>query len=61
MAQTLGMIAEYGQLNDKTRSATAITTKQPKENHAELETKKFRVQASDAKEATAQELGTPPT
>jgi hypothetical protein len=61
MAQTFGMTAEYGQLNGKIGSATATTTKQPKENHAELETKKLRVQASDPKEATTQESGTPPT
>jgi hypothetical protein len=35
MAQTFGMIAEYGQLNGKTGSATTATTKQPKENHAD--------------------------
>jgi hypothetical protein len=61
MAQTFGMTAEYGQLNGKTRSATTTTTKRPEEDHAEPETKKLRVQASEAKEATAQESGTPPT
>jgi hypothetical protein len=29
MEQTFGMIAEYGQLNGKTESATTTTTKQP--------------------------------
>jgi hypothetical protein len=61
MAQTFGMTAEYGQLNGKTGSATATTTKQPEENHAEPKTKKLQVQASDPKEATTQESGTPST
>jgi hypothetical protein len=61
MAQTFGTIAEYGQINGKTGSATATTIKQPEENHAEPEAKKLRVQASYLKEATAQESGTPPT
>jgi hypothetical protein len=61
MAQTFGMIAEYGQLNGKTGSATTTTTKQPEEDRAELEAKKVRVQASDPKEATTKESGTPPT
>jgi hypothetical protein len=41
MAQTFGMIAEYGQLNGKAEKATITTTKQPKENHAEPEAKKL--------------------
>jgi hypothetical protein len=61
MAQNFGMTAEYGKLNGKTGSATATTTKQPEEDHAEPETKKLHVQASEAKEATSQESGTPPT
>jgi hypothetical protein len=61
MAPTFGMTAEYGQLNGKTGSTTATITKKLEENYAELEVKKLRVQASDAKEATAQESGTPPT
>jgi hypothetical protein len=55
MAQTFGMTAEYGQLNGKTGSATATTTKQPEENNAKPEAKKLRVQASEPKEATTQE------
>jgi hypothetical protein len=51
MAQTFGKIG----------SATATITKQPEENYAETEVKKLRVQASDAKEATSQKSGTPPT
>jgi hypothetical protein len=61
MAQTFGMTAKYGQPNDKAGSVTATTTKRPKENHAEPEMKKLRVQESEAKEATTQESGTAPT
>jgi hypothetical protein len=61
MAQTFGMTAEYGQFNGETGSTTATTTKQLEENYAEPEAKKLRVQASDPKEATVQESGTPPT
>jgi hypothetical protein len=61
MARTFGMTAEYGQLNGKIGSATTTTTKQLEENYAEPDAKKLRVQASDAKEATTQESGTPPT
>jgi hypothetical protein len=41
IAQIFGMTAEYGQLNGKTGSATAATTKQPEENYAEPEAKKL--------------------
>jgi hypothetical protein len=61
MAQTFGMTAEYGQLNGKIGSATTTTTKQLEEKYAEPDVKKLRVQVSDAKEATTQESGTPPT
>jgi hypothetical protein len=53
MAETFGMTAKYGQLINKTGSATEIITKQLEENYAEPEAKKLQVQASDAKEATA--------
>jgi hypothetical protein len=52
MAQNFGMTVEYGQHNGKTGSVATPTTKQPKENYAEPEAKKLRVQASDPKEAT---------
>jgi hypothetical protein len=39
MTQTFGMRAEYGQLNGKTGSATATTTKRPEENHADPKTR----------------------
>jgi hypothetical protein len=61
MVQTFGMTSEYGQLNGKIGSATATTTKQLEENYVEPEAKKLRVQASNVKEAIAQESGTPPT
>jgi hypothetical protein len=41
MAQTFGMTAEYGQLNDETEKATITTTKQPEEDRAEPEAKKL--------------------
>jgi hypothetical protein len=41
MAQTFSRTAVYGQPNGKARSATAATTKRPKENHAEPEMKKL--------------------
>jgi hypothetical protein len=61
MAQNFGMTAEYGQCKGKTGSVAVATTKQPEENCAKPEAKKLRVQASDPKEATTKESGTPPT
>jgi hypothetical protein len=60
MVQNFGMTATYGQHKDKTGSASVATTKQLKENLAEPEAKKLRVQSSDPKEATTHEVGTPP-
>jgi hypothetical protein len=57
MAQTFGMISEYGKLNRNIGSTTTTTTKQPEENYAQPEVKKHRVQATDPKEATTQESG----
>jgi hypothetical protein len=61
MVQTFGRTTEYGQLNDKIGSATTTSTKQPKEDHKEPKAKKLRVHASDPKESTTKESGTPPT
>jgi hypothetical protein len=61
MAQTFGMIAEYGQLNGKTKKAIITSTKQPEEDCAELEAKKLRVQASDPNKSITKESGTPTT
>jgi hypothetical protein len=41
MAQNFGMTATYGQHKDKIGSATATTTKQPKENSVEPKAKKL--------------------
>jgi hypothetical protein len=60
MAQNFCMTATYGQHKDKIGSATVATTKQLKENPAEPEAKKLRVQSSDPKEAATQEAGIPP-
>jgi hypothetical protein len=64
MAQTFGMIAEYGQLKGKTDKEITTTTRQPKENNAgsiEPEAKKLRVQAEDPSNSVASEPGTPAT
>jgi hypothetical protein len=50
MAQFFGMTATYGQHEDKIGIVTIATTKQLKENPAEPEAKKLRVQSSDPKE-----------
>jgi hypothetical protein len=52
LAQNFGMIANYGQPQDKITSTTIGTTKQPEEHPAEPEAKKLRVQPSGPKEAT---------
>jgi hypothetical protein len=49
MAQNFGMTATYRQHKDKKGSTTIATTKQPKENLAEPEAKKLRVQSPDLK------------
>jgi hypothetical protein len=55
MAQNFGMIANYGEPKGKASSATTGITKQLKENPAEPEAKKLRVQPSDPKEVTGEE------
>jgi ribosomal protein L9 len=55
MAQNFGMIANYGEPKGKASSATAVITKQLKENPAEPEAKKPRVQPSQLKEAIGEE------
>jgi hypothetical protein len=59
IVQTFGMTAKYGQLNGKAEKATITNTKQPEEDHTELEAKKLRVQASDPNKSTTNESGTP--
>jgi hypothetical protein len=64
MAQTFGMIAEFGQLKGKTGKETTTTTRQPEENKAgsiEPEAKKLRVQAEDPGKFTTSKSGTPAT
>jgi hypothetical protein len=64
MAQTFGMIAEYGQLKGKIDKETTTTTRQPKGNKAgniEPEAKKLRVQEEDPAKSTMNESGTPAT
>jgi hypothetical protein len=64
MAQTFGMIAEYGQLKEKTDKATAAATKQPEGNKGgsiEPEAKKPRVQEENPGGSTMNESGSPTT
>jgi hypothetical protein len=61
MAQTFGMIADYGQLNGKAVKVIITNSNQPEEDHAEPEAKKLRVQALDPNESTTNESGTPTT
>jgi hypothetical protein len=61
MAQNFGMIANYGEPKDKAPSTTTGITKQLKENPAEPESKKLRVQPSHPKEATGEEEKTSAT
>jgi hypothetical protein len=64
MAQTFGMIAEYGQLKGKTDKDTVGATRQPKgnkEGSIEPEAKKLRVQEEDPGKSTTNESGTPAT
>jgi hypothetical protein len=47
MAQNFGMMANYGEPKDKTKSATIGAAQQPKGRSVEPEVKKLRVQPSD--------------
>jgi hypothetical protein len=64
MAQTFGMIAEYGQIKGKTDKETTSATKQPQGNKTgsiELEAKKPRVQEENPGRSTMNESGSPAT
>jgi hypothetical protein len=61
LAQNFGMIADYGEPKGKVPSATTGVTKQLKENLAEPEAKKLRVQPSHPKEAIGEEEKTSAT
>jgi hypothetical protein len=47
MAQNFGMIANYGEPKDKTKSSTTAAVQQLKEHTTEPEVKKSRVQPSE--------------
>jgi hypothetical protein len=64
MAQTFGMIAEYGQLKGKIVTETAMAMEQPKENKGgsiEPEAKKPRVQEEIPGGSTTNESMPPAT
>jgi hypothetical protein len=64
MAQKFGMIAEYGQIKEKTDKETAAATKQPEGNKGvsiEPEAKKPRVQEENPGGSTMNESGSPTT
>jgi hypothetical protein len=64
MAQTFGMIVEYGQLKGKTDKETAAATKQSEENKGgsiEPEANKPRVKELNPSGSTTNESGTPTT
>jgi hypothetical protein len=64
MAQTFGMIAEYGQLKGKIDKETAAATKQPEGNKGssiEPEAKKPRVQEENPEGSTTNESGSSAT
>jgi hypothetical protein len=47
MAQNFGMMANYGEPKDKTKSSTMVAVQQLKEHPVEPEVKKLRVQPSE--------------
>jgi hypothetical protein len=62
MAQTFGMIAEYGQPKGKIEKETTSTTRQQEEDkvaNIELEAKKLQVHIEDPNKSTTNESGTP--
>jgi hypothetical protein len=61
MSQNFGMMASYGEPNDKAKSATIGIAQQLEEHPAEPEVKKLRVQPSDPGEATGEERRTSAT
>jgi hypothetical protein len=64
MAQTFGMIAEYGQLKGKTHKETAVAIEQPKGNKGgsiEPEAQKPRVQEESPGGSTTNESRSPAT
>jgi hypothetical protein len=61
MAQNFGMMANYGEPKDKTKSATIGAAQQLKGHPAEPEVKKLRVQPSDPSDATGEKEKTSAT
>jgi hypothetical protein len=61
MAQNFGMMANYGEPNDKTKSMTIGATKQVEGHPVEPKAKKLRLQPSDPGEATGEEEKTSAT
>jgi hypothetical protein len=61
MVQNFGMIANYGEPNDKISSMTAGITKQLEGHPPKPEAKKLRVQSADPKEAAVEEEKTSAT
>jgi hypothetical protein len=55
MAQNFGMMANYREPKDKTKSVTIGVAQQLEGHSAEPEVKKLRVQSSDSGEATGEE------
>jgi hypothetical protein len=61
MAQNFGMMASYGEPNDKAKSATTGVTQQLEGHPAEPKVKKPRVQPSDQDKPTGEEEKTQAT
>jgi hypothetical protein len=55
MAQNFGMMANYGEPKDKTKSSTMAAVQQLEEHPAELEVKKLQVQPSEKDKPTGEE------
>jgi hypothetical protein len=55
MAQNFGMMANYGEPKDKTKSSTTVAVQQLEEHPAEPEVKKPRVQPSEQDKPTGEE------
>jgi hypothetical protein len=55
MAQNFGMIANYGEPNDKIKSTTTGAEKLPEGHPAEPEAKKLRIQTSEIDKAAGAE------
>jgi hypothetical protein len=61
MAQNFGMMENYGEPKDKTKSSTTAVVRQLQENPADPEVKKPRVQPSEQDKPTGEEEKTAAT